>query len=151
MVCYKICSVSIVFLSAMIYLTLFSDKTTLANQFMLSLSHDNQIRYKKIIEERKRIYITGFIYGLIISFGLLYTFHKKANKTTMVCFTVATSYIVMYLYYILSPKSDYIVLHLNNPSERQKWLDVYKHMQTNYHLGIAFGLVFVTLMSYGLI
>ena len=151
MVCYSSCSVSIVFLSAMLYLTLFSDKNAIIKDFMTSLTPENKEKYKNIVKERQQIYLTGFVYGLIISFTLLYIFHKTLNKKLLICFTVATSYIVMYLYYILYPKSDYIILYLNNQQDREKWLKIYKHMQKTYHIGILFGLIFVSLMSYSLI
>ena len=54
---------------------------------------------------------------------------------------MAISYSVNYFFYILHPKTDYMVLHLNTEKERKAWLDIYKTMQFNYHLGFALGLV----------
>jgi hypothetical protein len=34
-----------------------------------------------------------------------------------------------------------MVLHLKDDDEKQAWLNIYKTMQFNYHLGFALGLV----------
>ena len=65
----------------------------------------------------------------------------KVTKLVNICFVLATSFTVNYFFYILHPKSDYMVLHLKNLEEKHAWLNIYKTMQFNYHLGFALGLV----------
>ena len=65
----------------------------------------------------------------------------KVTKLVNICFVLATSFTVNYFFYILHPKSDYMVLHLKNLEEKQAWLNIYKTMQFNYHLGFVLGLV----------
>jgi hypothetical protein len=74
---------------------------------------------------------------------LLICYHqgKKFKTLTKMCIVLAISFTVNYFYYILSPKSDYMILHLNTPNERMAWLNIYKTMQLNYHLGFALGLI----------
>ena len=74
---------------------------------------------------------------------LLICYHqgKKFKTLTKMCIVLAISFTVNYFFYILSPKSDYMILHLNTPNERMAWLNIYKTMQFNYHLGFALGLI----------
>ena len=52
-----------------------------------------------------------------------------------------------YLYYMLKPKSDWMILYLNDPKQRELWLDIYKTMKQKFHLGFLFGLVAVMMFS----
>ena len=51
--------------------------------------------------------------------------------------TLATNY----FYYILHPKSDYMILHLEEESQRLIWLKVYRNMQVKYHIGLVLGII----------
>jgi hypothetical protein len=46
-----------------------------------------------------------------------------------------------YFYYILSPKSDWMILHIEGDKQKKAWLSVYRIMQYNYHFGALLGLV----------
>ena len=83
----------------------------------------------------------GFIASILALFVLNNNKMFKVTKLVNICFVLATSFTVNYFFYILHPKSDYMVLHLKNLEEKMAWLDIYKTMQFNYHLGFALGLV----------
>jgi len=55
------------------------------------------------------------------------------------------------MYYMLYPKSAYMVNNLENKDQSSKWLAVYKTMQYKYHVGMILGLVGYFLLSYGLL
>ena len=74
---------------------------------------------------KEKIYILkGFGLGFILSLIALFILNNnkmfKVTKLMNICFVLATSFTVNYFFYILHPKSDYMVLHLNNDEE--KWL-----------------------------
>jgi hypothetical protein len=54
----------------------------------------------------------------------------------------AVTFTVNYFYYILSPKTDWMVLNLSK-DETRAWLKVYKTMQYNYHIGMVLGILSV--------
>jgi hypothetical protein len=58
----------------------------------------------------------------------------------MACIVASTMFIVQYFYYILYPKSDWILLHLNTDEQKKKWLDIYRVMQRSCHEGVALGI-----------
>ena len=145
MVCTTSCIVAGAFIISSIFLCLRVDKQTLKDPLFQLLSDENKQRYINIANERKDIYFKGFGLGFIISVIALFMLNKnkmfKVTKLTNICFVLAVSYCVNYFFYILHPKSDYMVLHLKNSEEKKAWLDIYKTMQFNYHLGFALGLV----------
>ena len=67
------------------------------------------------------------------------------NKLTMLCSVIAITFVVSYFYYILHPKSDWMVKHLQTKTQREAWLTVYRHMQVLCHMGFGLGLVAVFL------
>mgnify|MGYP003648458452 FL=1 len=145
MVCTTSCIVAGAFVISSIFVSLRVDKSTLKDPLFQLLSNENKQRYVTIANERKNIYLKGFGLGFIISLFALFVLNNnkmfKVNKLVNICFVLATSFSVNYFFYILHPKSDYMVLHLKDDEEKQAWLDIYKTMQFNYHLGFALGLV----------
>ena len=145
MVCTTSCIVAGAFVISSIFVSLRVDKSTLKDPLFQLLSNENKQRYVNIANERKNIYLKGFGLGFIISLFALFVLNNnkmfKVNKLVNICFVLATSFSVNYFFYILHPKSDYMVLHLKDDEEKQAWLDIYKTMQFNYHLGFALGLV----------
>jgi len=145
MVCTTSCIVAGAFVISSIFVSLRVDKSTLKDPLFQLLSNENKQRYVNIANERKNIYLKGFGLGFIISIFALFVLNNnkmfKVNKLVNICFVLATSFSVNYFFYILHPKSDYMVLHLKDDEEKQAWLDIYKTMQFNYHLGFALGLV----------
>jgi len=145
MVCTTSCIIAGAFVISSIFVSLRVDKSTLKDPLFQLLSNENKQRYVNIANERKNIYLKGFGLGFIISIFALFVLNNnkmfKVNKLVNICFVLATSFSVNYFFYILHPKSDYMVLHLKDDEEKQAWLDIYKTMQFNYHLGFALGLV----------
>ena len=53
----------------------------------------------------------------------------------------ATAAFIHYMYYTLSPKSDYMLNHLTTSKQNKAWLEMYKHMKFKYHSGFLFGIL----------
>ena len=64
----------------------------------------------------------------------------------MLCVVGAITFITHYFYYILSPKSDWMILHLKE-NQMNDWLNVYKTMQYKYHTGFVIGIISVMILS----
>ena len=68
-------------------------------------------------------------------------------NTGLVCIVGAITLLCNYLFYIIHPKSDYMVLHLDSKGQREAWLDIYRHMQLKYHMGLVFGIIAAMLFA----
>lgn len=158
MVCHKSCGLALVFLVANIYLTLNADKYSITKKYQETLSPTQRERYIKIVQERKMIGLKGYVLGFAFSFcanmmkylrvGCFSPNRRDFGTMGILCLTGAITFTTQYLFYILSPKSDWMVLHLDTRTQREEWLKVYRSMQFNYHLGLVFGIAAVIMLSY---
>ncbi len=94
--------------------------------------------YSQIIQERSRLYIQGILIGLVVAavVQLQMQFKNNFHKTcTILGITLAFSVI----YYILMPKSKYMLDYLKSPQEVKAWLNMYNTMKTRYLIGFLMG------------
>jgi hypothetical protein len=156
MVCAISCAIAFILIVANIYCCVFSHRSGgVIQEFVAKLSPDNQRRYAVITRERQGIYFMGLFLGFILSMILLVCCRKyflgsgggggggRGGNAGALCMVAAVTFSVNYFYYILSPKSDWMVLHLKSGEETQAWLKVYRTMQYNYHIGLVLGIVAV--------
>ena len=152
MVCFRSCSMSLVFLFSMLYMTLTIDKDAMTQNLTKHFNAQQIYYYKQVIKERTLIYLTKFNFNLLSSLALLFALkHKlKLNPWIITCTSVSFSYIVMYFYYTLSPKMDLIVVQLDKKDARIAWQEYYTTMKHKYHISMLLGFVFVSLLNSGL-
>ena len=152
MACTISCMISAVFVIGMIYFYNMTDKSEVVKHYKQKLSSDQQKRYEKIVEERTKISYTGYILGFVLSlFIIFYNMNLKGAKlsnTSVVCVVIATSFLTNYFYYTLSPKTDWMLNHMNSQEEVRSWLQMYREMQYNYHMGIVLGIIAVGVLAY---
>ena len=152
MVCAISCMISAIFIIGMIYFYNLTDKSTIVKHYKSSLSSDLRKRYEKITKERTNISYQGYILGVILSLGIIFYNLKikgaKMNSTSLVCTVVATAFVSNYFYYMLSPKSDWMLNHMNNQEEVKAWLLMYREMQYNYHMGLVLGIIAVGILAF---
>jgi hypothetical protein len=67
---------------------------------------------------------------------------------SLVCVVMATCFITNYFYYMLSPKSDWMLNHVSNQQETRAWLLMYREMSYNYHLGLVLGIAAVGVFAF---
>ena len=144
--CSTLCIIGLVFLIANIYLSIGADKTKHKQAFYDTLTPELKEKYEGIVIERSNIYLTGYAYGLILAFGLLFVnkFYNKKTKmsrTTNIGMMVGVTLLTNYFYYMLTPKSDLMVTHLDEEEQRLAWQKIYKTMQFNYHIGLVLGII----------
>tara|TARA_A200000113_G_scaffold224960_1_gene244303 strand:+ start:1358 stop:1828 length:471 start_codon:yes stop_codon:yes gene_type:complete len=149
--CKTWCFVAIAFFVADIYMALTADKSNYKDAFVKTLDNDQKQKYEKIIRERRNIYFKGYAVGIVLSilFLIMTDKLKKTNlmSTGIICSVGGITLLTCYLFYIIHPKSDYMILSLSKAEQREKWLDIYRHMQLKYHMGLAFGVIAAMLMA----
>ena len=152
MACVISCMISAIFIIGMIYFYNLTDKSDIVKHYKSSLSSDLQKRYEKITKERSNIsyqgYILGVIFSLCIIFYNLKIKHLKMNTISLVCTVVATAFITNYFYYMLSPKSVWMLNYMSNQEEVKSWLLMYREMQYNYHMGLVLGIIAVGILGF---
>jgi len=152
MACTISCMISFIFIVGMIYFYNMTDKSEIVKHYKTFLPSDLQKRYDEISKERMKISIYGYIYGFILSlFIIFYNIRIKRVKMdsfSLVCNVMATSFLTIYFYYILSPKKDWMLNHVNSPEQVRAWLQMYREMAVNYHMGLVLGIVAVGCLAF---
>lgn len=152
MVCSVSCSISAIFIIAMIYFYNSTHKNHVVIHYKSKLPSDLQILYDKISYERQMISYKGYILGFILSlFIIFYNMNVKSgklNNTSIVCIVVATSFLTNYFFYMLHPKSKWMLNYLNDKEQVKAWLQMYRTMQFNYHLGLVLGIIGVGVFAF---
>lgn len=149
MICKVSCLISIVFIVSTIYFTLSVNKQDIHSNYVKNLTEEQLIKYKNIVEERKNISLKGYLFGLLLSITLILLNYNllKLDIRFTTCLVGAITFLTHYFYYILSPKSDWMILHLKE-EQMQDWLYVYRKMQYTYHLSFVVGIISVMILSY---
>jgi len=152
MVCTISCSISLVFIIGMIYFYNMTDKSHIVQHYKEQLPSDLKKRYDKISSERRRIslygYALGFILSLFIIFYNLRIKKVKMGRLSLVCTVMATCFLTNYFYYILYPKSDWMLNHTNSSDQVKAWLQMYRGMYYNYHMGLLLGIIAVGILAF---
>lgn len=150
MVCSISCTISAVFLIGMIYFYHMTGKSKAVLSYREKLSKDLQQRYEKISEERQMISLRGYGLGFLLSLVVIFynVSRKKMNSFSFVCTVMATCFLTNYFYYILSPKSDWMLNHIEDKDQVKAWLQMYREMSYHYHAGLALGIVAVGVLAF---
>ncbi len=152
MACSISCMISAVFVIGMIYFYNATDKSEITKRYKEILSPKLQERYERITKERRTISYYGYVLGVLISLVIIFYNLKikgvKMNTISLVCTVMATAFLTNYFYYMLSPKSDWMLNHMDNQAEVKAWLQMYRGMQYNYHMGMALGIIAVGVLAY---
>jgi len=147
--CTITCFFAFVIVVAMIIMTLMISQDDFIKNYRNSLPNDIKKEYDNIVAERQTIYFTGYLIGFVVSvFVIIVVLKMRMPVSAMVCLTVVISTVVNYFYYILSPKSKFIVELLKTDKQHQEWLQVYKSMQYYYHFSFVLGAVAVGVFAY---
>ena len=148
MICGITCIIALIFLIANIYtiLSCANDKKDKTN-FLNVLTSKQKDTYEKIINERKTIYYMGYVLGILLAIFTIYIMKKvlkiRFNNMSLVCLVGSIVFVTNYLFYILYPKSDYMLLHLSDKRQITEWLNIYRKMQYKFHLGFVFCIIAV--------
>ena len=136
----------------MIYFYTMTGNNVIVNKYKKILSPELQQKYEQIKNERMKISYQGYILGFILSIGIiLYNLKLKGTKLSnlsLICITTATMFITNYFYYILYPKTDWMLNYLQNKDEIKGWLEMYREMQFNYHMGLTLGIIAVGILAF---
>ena len=145
--CISYCLVGSALLGSMIVTMITSKKTQNVKDFV-ALLDDNQTNiYKSITKERLNIYIQGTVIGIILA--IIVKLNFKFSKKISICMFVVIALGFNWAYYLLYPKSEYILNHLNSQPQIKAWLKIYKDMKLRCHIGLLLGILGYLILGVG--
>lgn len=140
------CFIGIVLMLTSILFTFINPNAEIFNEFDALLSENQKSIYKMIIKERISIYITGSIFGILLSI-LYYVYSKEQYK---VCASIAIFYVTQLMYYKLYPKQPLMLYYLSSKEQVDKWADIYTYMKRRWHISFVISAVGYGIFSYSL-
>jgi hypothetical protein len=134
----------------MIYFYNATSQNATVLQYKQQLNAQQRVAYDHIAKERLHISLQGYVLGFILSLFIIYfNYQKKQLKpASVVCLVLATSFLTNYFYYMLSPKSDWMLNHVESKEQTQAWLYMYRNMQYYYHTGLVLGILGLGVFAY---
>ena len=145
--CLSYCLVGSMFLGSMLMTMLANKNSKKFTTFKNLLNDDQKQIYKSVMKERANIYIQGLVLGIVV--GLLLTHNIKLSKQNKICVFVVVSLFINHMYYVLYPKSTYMLKHLTSTEQNVAWLNIYKEMKLRCAIGVILGLIGYILLGMG--
>lgn len=152
MPCSITCLFSAGFILSMVLMNywMITNQTTQKYESQLPLSL--QKTYKEIVKERTCIFYTGYGIGFLLAALLIYyntqIKKEKMGPRAMVCLTIFIAFITNYFYYVLSPKTKWMLDSIEDPDQTKAWLQMYRSMQLYYHGSLVLGLAAVGILAF---
>jgi len=143
---------SVIAIVSMIYMNNATQTSKVIQEYQKQLPLKLQSLYKKITNERLRIYYMGYILGFILSLVIIFynrQMHPKDKMSllTITTIVISTCFITNYFYYILSPKTAWMLDNITTKEQNKAWLKMYRNMQIYYHSSLVLGILAVALIS----
>ena len=145
--CLSFCLIGAALLGSMIMTMLVSKKSKPFVTFMSLLADNQQQIYKSVIRERSNIYIQGLVIG--IALALLVTYYTGFKTIGNVCLFIVVSLGFNWAYYLLYPKTTYMLNHLTSSDQVKAWLAIYREMKFRSYSGLILGVLGYLLIAYG--
>lgn len=149
--CATECIIASAFMGASAYMMLKEKSSKKYKKYWQKMSKEKQEKYIKIKKERLMIMLKASIFGIFASI----TFSKfkdiifpSENAFNNSCINTLVFYAVQYMVYILHPKSDYMLNHVENNEQAKAWLAKYKYMQRRWHIGLILGVIGYFIVNY---
>lgn len=134
--CDVMCLIAAVLFGGQLYIMLTSSNSEQLLNFKKMLSIEQQNMYNLISKQRMTIFVQGLLIGILL--GFIYLSLAVRNVFSACIFTVIVL-TVTNLYYILSPKKQSILPHLETKEKREQWLKVYNLMKMKSIFGSLLG------------
>lgn len=131
------------------------------NMLRTAFSKELANKYESIVAERRNHYMIGLGLGILLAYfisrnikiskgrskkspkrkssGSLETLLEVSNDFTRMALFLAVTLITALIFYLLMPKSDYMLNHLTTAEQNKKWLNMYRTMQRKYFMGMILG------------
>ena len=130
------CLVGGMFVISSIYMMFLKENTEVFAKFDSLLDDKQKKRYREIIRERRNIYLSGLVIGLL--FGIKYLIDNREDKYAYCKFLTIVYSIKLGIYYVF-PKSKSMIYSLTEKPQFEAWMDIYNHMKTSWIQSLVVG------------
>ncbi len=108
-------------------------------QFVASLDAAQAEAYKRVARERLMIYLAALAIGGVAGWSVVSNVGSESGWSA-VCAGTGVATVVAYFVYRLWPKELWMLNYLTSPQQTQLWLQMYRSMSLNFHVGFLVGI-----------
>lgn len=135
--------ISIALFAGSIYVSLANN-----DKYIKTLNEKEMEMRKKVVKERSRIYLIASLSALLLTTFLMFNnIGLKNNKNNAWMYT-AIYFLTEYFVYMLMPKKHWMLHSVENKQDALDWLEKYRYMSRNYHIGMLMGILAVGIFTY---
>ena len=135
--------ISVSLFIASFYVSIFSN-----NKYLDTLNEKEKNLREKVVKERSIIFSIASLSALFIVF-LLFVYKKNlGSRNSTVWMYVSIYFVIEYFVYSLLPKKHWMLHSVENKQDALDWLEKYKYMKKNWHIGLILGIIAVYIFTY---
>lgn len=150
--CGFTCGLSSIFIISMVFMNYAMMDSQIMLKYKDQLPEELKTIYREIVNERTKIHYFGYFLGFLLSCIIIFYNIRIAKNNMgnlgMVCLVLAVSFTTNYFYYMLSPKSKWMLNEVKTEEQTKAWLVMYRHMQLYYHMSFVLGMIGTGLFAY---
>ena len=118
------------------------------NKYIKTLNKSELEMRKKVVKERGRIYVIANLSAFLLVTLLMLNNINMKSRTNNAWMYTAIYFLTEYFVYILLPKKHWMLHSVENKQDALDWLNKYKMMSRNYHIGMLLGILAVGIFTY---
>ena len=118
------------------------------NKYINTLNEKEMEMRKNVVKERATIYIIANLCALLVVSLLIFKNIQLKNRENNAWMYAAIYFVTEYFVYMLIPKKHWMLHSVENNQDAVDWLEKYKLMSRNYHIGMLLGIVAVGFFTY---
>jgi hypothetical protein len=126
-----------------IYVSLANNK-----KYIKTLNEKEMEMREKVVKERSRIYVIANLSAFLLVTLLMFNNIKMQNRKNNAWMYTAIYFLTEYFVYMLLPKKHWMLHSVQNNQDAIDWLNKYKMMSRNYHIGMLLGILAVGIFTY---
>lgn len=127
---------------------LVNKKTPIFTNLMNILDDEQKQKFNMIVKERTSIFKKSLGGALILTLVLVLTLiNKNMDLKKQICVVIVSSVFLMTLFYMIHPKSDYMIRHLKTQDQRDKWVKIKMDMGMKKYVGLCLGVFIYSLVN----
>ena len=135
--------ISIALFAGSIYVSLANNK-----KYLDTLNEKEKEMREKVVKERARIYIIANLSALLLASILMFNDFRLQNRKINMWMYIAIYFLTEYFVYMLLPKKHWMLHSVENNQDARDWLEKYRMMSRNYHIGMLMGILAVGIFTY---
>lgn len=135
--------IAVALFAGSIYVSLANNK-----KYLNTLNEREKEMREKVVKERTRIYMIANISAFLLVSFLAANDIKMKNNTGNAWMYAAMYFVTEYFVYMLFPKKHWMLHSVENKQDALDWLEKYRMMSRNYHIGMLLGILAVGIFTY---